>query len=309
MRHKLKMLAGSKYRHSDFDTLIGVQERAVERIAKAQELSPLETADQEDAVADWLDGHGISDGWELAPVFVQAGLDEEWLEHVAAAVDAEQLESAVRWLNYTVETELLMNEIEDSTSRVSGLVNAARQYSQLDRAPFQVVDIHELLDSTLQMLAGKIGPGVTVVRDFDHSLPRVPAYPGELNQVWTNLIDNAVAAMDGSGTLTVRTSQERGRLVVDFGDTGPGVPDEIRQRIFEPFFTTKPVGQGTGLGLDISWRIVVNKHHGDLEVESRPGDTRFRVRLPLTAIAEPGDGDGAAGTGPGPAETSEESAS
>jgi signal transduction histidine kinase len=283
MRHKLKILAGGPYRQSDLDTLIGVQERAVERIAKAQELSPMEAADQEDAVADWLDSHDIAGGWDLAPVFVQAGLDEEWLEQVAAAVDAELLESAVRWLNYTVETELLMNEIEDSTSRVSGLVNAARQYSQLDRAPFQVVDIHELLDSTLQMLAGKIGPEVTVVKEFDHTLPKIPAYPGELNQVWTNLIDNAVAAMEGVGTLTVRTSRDHGRLVVDFQDTGPGVPDEIRQRIFEPFFTTKPVGQGTGLGLDISWRIVVNKHHGDLDVESEPGNTRFRVRLPLTA--------------------------
>ncbi|MGW5355433.1 ATP-binding protein [Streptomyces sp. NPDC004031] len=283
MRSKLKVLAGGPYRQSDLETLIQVQERAVERIAKAQELSPLETSDQEDAVADWLDAHGIRGGWDLAPVFVQAGLDEEWLEQVAAAVDAELLESAVRWLNYTVETELLMNEIEDSTTRVSGLVNAARQYSQLDRAPFQVVDIHELLDSTLQMLAGKIGPEVRVVREFDHSLPRIPAYPGELNQVWTNLIDNAVSAMDGSGTLTVRTSRDHGRLVVDFLDTGPGVPAEIRQRIFEPFFTTKPVGQGTGLGLDISWRIVVNKHHGDLDVESEPGNTRFRVRLPLTA--------------------------
>ncbi|WP_043181893.1 ATP-binding protein [Streptomyces sp. NRRL F-5123] len=283
MRHKLKVLAGGPYRQSDLDTLIQVQERAVERITKAQELSPLETSDQEDAVADWLDAHGIGGGWDLAPVFVQAGLDEEWLEQVAAAVDAELLESAVRWLNYTVETELLMNEIEDSTTRVSGLVNAARQYSQLDRAPFQVVDIHELLDSTLQMLTGKIGPEVRVVREFDHSLPRIPAYPGELNQVWTNLIDNAVSAMDGSGTLTVRTSRDHGRLVVDFLDTGPGVPAEIRQRIFEPFFTTKPVGQGTGLGLDISWRIVVNKHHGDLDVESEPGNTRFRVRLPLTA--------------------------
>jgi signal transduction histidine kinase len=283
MRHKLKVLTGGPYRQSDLDTLIGVQERAVERIAKAQELSPMEASDQEDAVADWLDDHGISGGWDLAPVFVQAGLDEEWLDQVAAAVDAELLESAVRWLNYTVETELLMNEIEDSTSRVSGLVNAARQYSQLDRAPFQVVDIHELLDSTLQMLAGKIGPEVAVVREFDHTLPKIPAYPGELNQVWTNLIDNAVAAMDGVGTLTVRTSRDHGRLVVDFQDTGPGVPEEIRQRIFEPFFTTKPVGQGTGLGLDISWRIVVNKHHGDLSVESEPGNTRFRVRLPLTA--------------------------
>ncbi|MFI1095296.1 ATP-binding protein [Streptomyces sp. NPDC020917] len=283
MRHKLKILAGGPYRQADLDALVGIQERAAERVAKAEELSPLEASDQEDAVADWLDDHGISGGWDLAPVFVQAGLDEEWLDQVAAAVDSELLESALRWLNYTVETELLMTEIEDSTTRISGLVNAARQYSQLDRAPYQVVDIHELLASTLQMLAGKIGDGVKVVKEFDQTLPRIPAYPGELNQVWTNLIDNAVSAMDGSGTLTVRTWREHGRLAVEFRDNGPGVPEEIRERIFEPFFTTKPVGQGTGLGLDISWRIVVNKHHGDLQVESQPGDTRFRVLLPLTA--------------------------
>lgn len=283
MRHKLKILAGGPYRQADLDALVGIQERAAERVAKAEELSPLEASDQEDAVADWLDGHGIAGGWDLAPVFVQAGLDEEWLDQVAAAVDSELLESALRWLNYTVETELLMTEIEDSTTRISGLVNAARQYSQLDRAPYQVVDIHELLASTLQMLAGKIGDGVKVVKEFDQTLPRIPAYPGELNQVWTNLIDNAVSAMEGSGTLTVRTWREHGRLAVEFRDTGPGVPPEIRERIFEPFFTTKPVGQGTGLGLDISWRIVVNKHHGDLQVESQPGDTRFRVLLPLTA--------------------------
>jgi signal transduction histidine kinase len=285
MRHKLKILAGGPYRQADLDTLVSVQERAAERVAKAETLSPMDASDREDAVADWLDGHGIAGGWDLAPAFVQAGLDEEWLDQVAAAVDGAVLESAVRWLNYTVETELLMNEIEDSTTRISGLVNAARQYSQLDRAPFQVVDVHELLDSTLQMLGAKFGPTVTVVRDFDHTLPRIPAYPGELNQVWTNLIDNAVSAMDGDGTLTVRTWRDHGKLVVEFRDTGPGVPPEITQRIFEPFFTTKPVGQGTGLGLDISWRIVVNKHHGDLEVESEPGDTRFRVRLPITAAA------------------------
>jgi signal transduction histidine kinase len=290
MRHKLKILTGGPYRQADLDTLVSVQERAAERVAKAQQLTPLETSDQEDAVADWLEDHGIGGGWDLAPAFVQAGLDEEWLDQVAAAVDGEVLESAVRWLNYTVETELLMNEIEDSTSRISGLVGAARQYSQLDRAPYQVVDVHELLDSTLQMLAGKIGPEVTVVREFDHTLPRIPAYPGELNQVWTNLIDNAVSAMDGSGTLTVRTSRDHGRLVVDFLDTGPGVPPEIQERIFEPFFTTKPVGRGTGLGLDISWRIVVNKHHGDLQVESVPGDTRFRVRLPVAAEPAPDAG-------------------
>ncbi len=196
------------------------------------------------------------------------------------------LQAAVGWLNYTVETELLMTEIEDSTTRISHLVGAAKQYSQLDRAPYQVVDVHELLDSTLLMLSGKMGSRVKVVKDYDRSLPRIPAYPAELNQVWTNLIDNAVSAINsagGEGTLTVRTAQVHDRLLVEFGDTGTGVPAEIRGRIFDPFFTTKPVGEGTGLGLDISWRIVVNKHHGDLKVESVPGDTRFQVLLPLTA--------------------------
>ncbi|GGZ99989.1 hypothetical protein GCM10010344_79470 [Streptomyces bluensis] len=146
--------------------------------------------------------------------------------------------------------------------------------------------MHELLDSTLLMLSGKIGPQVKVVKEYDRSVPRIPAYPAELNQVWTNLIDNAVFAIKsagGEGTLTVRTALVHDRLLVEFRDTGPGVPAEIRGRIFDPFFTTKPVGEGFGLGLDISWRIVVNKHHGDLKVESVPGDTRFQVLLPLTA--------------------------
>jgi signal transduction histidine kinase len=283
MRHKLGTIAAGPYDRATLETLIGLQEEAVERVAKAPVRTPIEVTDLEDAVADWLDDHGITGGWDLAPTFVQAGLDTGWLDHVAAAVDDGTLEGAVRWLNYTIETELLMNEIEDSTSRVSGLVAAAKQYSQMDRAPYQVVDVHELLDSTLVTLAGKIGAGVAVVKDYDRSLPAIPAYAGELNQVWTNLIDNAVAAMDGHGTLTVRTALDRDRFLVELRDTGTGVPPEIRERIFEPFFTTKPVGEGTGLGLDISWRIIVNKHHGDLRVESVPGDTRFQVRLPLVA--------------------------
>jgi signal transduction histidine kinase len=141
------------------------------------------------------------------------------------------------------------------------------------------------------MLSRKIGDGITVVKNYDRSLPAVPAYAAELNQVWTNLIDNAVSAMAGSGTLTVRTARDADRVLVEIGDTGPGVPEEIRSRIFEPFFTTKPVGEGTGLGLDISWRIVVDKHHGDLSVISSPGDTRFQVRLPLTASEPAAGGD------------------
>jgi len=283
MRHKLGMIAGGKWDRTTLETLIRLQEEAAERVPKALALAPMEASDREDEISDWLDDHGVRDGWELGPTFVAAGLDVAWLDHVAVTVEPEILESALRWLYYTVETELLMNEIEDSTTRVSTLVGAAKQYSQLDRAPYQVVDVHELLDSTLLMLSGKFPPGITVVKDYYAGLPHIPAFAGELNQVWTNLIDNAVSAMGGSGTLTVRTGMDRDQVFVEFGDTGPGVPPEIRERIFEPFFTTKPVGEGTGLGLDITWRIVVNKHHGELTLESSPGDTRFRVRLPVTA--------------------------
>ena len=285
MRSKLRMIAAGPYDRSALEALVRLQEDAAERVSKAPTLSPLEATDREDTIGDWLESHGISGGWEIAANFVQAGLDIDWLEQVAATVGGQTCEGAMRWLNYTVETELLMNEIEDSTNRISVLVGAARQYSQLDRAPYRVIDVHELLDSTLLMLGRKLD-GITVVKDYDRSLPEIPVYAAELNQVWTNLIDNAVQAMDGHGTLTVRTALDRDQLLVEIGDTGPGVPPEIRERIFEPFFTTKPVGEGTGLGLDISWRVVVNKHHGDLQVESVPGDTRFRVHLPLTAPAD-----------------------
>ncbi|MFF7475268.1 ATP-binding protein [Streptomyces sp. NPDC008092] len=289
MRHKLAIIAGGPFSREQLSGLIEIQERTAERVAKASSLSPLEAADREDELTDWLEDHGIDHGWELAPTFVQAGLDVDWLEQVAAAVDEEILPNSVGWLNYTIETELLMNEIEDSTTRISNLVDAAKQYSQLDRAPYREVDVHELLDSTLLMLSGKIGQGIRVVKEYDRTVPPVPAYPAELNQVWTNLIDNAVCAMKdggegaGHGTLTVRTALDHEQLLVEFRDTGSGIAPEIKSRIFDPFFTTKPVGQGTGLGLDISWRIVVNKHHGTMRVESEPGDTRFQVLLPLTA--------------------------
>ena len=283
MRGGLAALAGSGRDAPYLLQLVRLQEDAVGRAAKAGPLSPIEAADAEDAVAGWLDAHDIAGSWDLAPSFAQAGLDTGWLEQVAAAAVGQSgaLDGAVRWLCDTVETELLMTEISDSVARISALVGATRQYSQLDRAPYQVVDIHELLDSTLIMLHGTFGPGISVVKDYDRSLPRIAGYPAELNQVWTNLIDNAVAAMAGTGTLTIRTAADQDRLLVEFADTGPGIPDQIKDRIFEPFFTTKPVGQGTGLGLDISWRIIVSRHHGDLKVQSAPGDTRFRIWLPL----------------------------
>lgn len=223
MRHKLGAIAAGPYARDTLETLIEIQERTAERVAKATPLSPLEASDREDSLGDWLEDHDIAGGWQLAPTFVQAGLDTDWLDQVAAAVDEETLEGAVRWLNYTVETELLMTEIEESTTRISHLVDAAKQYSQIDRAPYQVVDVHELLDSTLLMLAGKLGSGIKVTKEYDRTAPRIPAYPGELNQVWTNLIDNAASAMEGEGTLTVRTAHDHDQLLVEFRDTGPGV--------------------------------------------------------------------------------------
>ncbi|MET0236401.1 MAG: ATP-binding protein [Kibdelosporangium sp.] len=280
MRHKLAMLASGAIDPEALPGLVKLQESAVERVAKAPKLGPMETSDREDELSDWLDEHGVRGGWDLAPVLVAGGLDVEWLDQALSLCPTTATEPAVRWICYTVETETLMNEIEDATTRVSTLVGAAKQYSQMDRAPFQVSDVHELLDSTLVMLGSKLG-GIHVVKDYDHSLPLLPAYAGELNQVWTNLIDNAIGAMGGTGTLTVRTFRHDSFLGVEIGDTGSGIPPEVKDRIFEPFFTTKAVGQGTGLGLDITWRIVVNKHHGDVRVESEPGDTRFQVRLPL----------------------------
>jgi signal transduction histidine kinase len=280
MRHKLKMIAGGKWNPADLQALIELQQRAAERVAKAPQLDPLEASDREDEVTDWLEDHGCSEAWQLAPVFVQGGMYADWLDQVADTVGPDMLEPALRWLNYTVETELLMNEIEDATTRVSTLVGAAKQYSQLDRAPFQVVDVHDLLASTLLMMSAKL-KGITVDKRFDKTLPKIPAYAAELNQVWTNLIENAAQAMAGTGTLTIRTARDGDCVLVEIGDTGPGISPAIRERIFEPFFTTKPVGQGTGLGLDIAWRIVVKKHHGDIRVESVPGDTRFQVTLPI----------------------------
>jgi signal transduction histidine kinase len=285
MRAKLAMIADGKIAGDQLKKLVMAQDEFVKKVRYAPALSPLEATDREDELSDWLDDHGIGGSWDLAPVFVAGGLGVEDLEAVDAAAGETTLEGAIRWLAYTVETESLLREILDATTRISDLVLAAKQYSQLDRAPHRFIDVHEGLDATLVMFGRKLGDeaGVGIVKEYDRTLPLIPAYPAELNQVWTNIIDNAIDAMGGSGTLTVRTGRVDDDCVfVEIGDTGPGIPPDVRQRIFEPFFTTKPVGRGTGLGLDVSYRVVVNRHRGDITVTSEPGNTRFRVRLPIT---------------------------
>jgi signal transduction histidine kinase len=284
MRAKLAMIADGKVANDQLKKLVMAQDEFVKKVRNAPTLSAIEASDREDELGDWLDDHGIDGSWDLAPVFVAGGLGVEDMEAVHTATNETTLEGAIRWLAYTVETESLLREILDATTRISNLVLAAKQYSQMDRAPHRFIDVHEGLDATLVMFGRKLGEakGIEIVKDYDRSLPLIPAYPAELNQVWTNIIDNAIDAMDGSGTLTVRTALADECVLVEIGDTGPGIPPEVRKRIFEPFFTTKPVGRGTGLGLDVSYRVIVTRHHGDLAVDSQPGDTRFRVRLPIT---------------------------
>jgi signal transduction histidine kinase len=289
MRHKLASLADGRLNADDLIRLASLQEEAVELLAKAPKRTPMEASDAEDEVGEWLDDHQVHAGWELAGTLSAAGIGPAWLDRVLTEVPAGHLEGGLRWISYTLDTEMLMREIEDSTHRISSLIGAAKQYSQLDRAAHQDIDVRDGLDSTLVMLSGKFkGGGITVVKDYAEGLPDVPAYPAELNQVWTNLIDNAIAAMGGvhgHGTLTLRTSLDGDHVLVEICDTGEGVPPENIKRVFEPFFTTKPVGEGTGLGLDISYRIIVQRHRGDLRVQSQPGDTRFKVFLPLTEPA------------------------
>ncbi|GAA0453886.1 histidine kinase [Paractinoplanes deccanensis] len=286
MRHKLGMLAAGKVAPDRLVELVALQEDVIERAAKAPTLTAMQVADREDELGDWMDERNVTGAWDLAAVFAQGGLDLDCLNDMEARVGSpELLDQAIHWIGYALETEQLMTDIEDATSRVSSLVASAKQYSQMDRAAHQWIDVHTGLDSTLVMLNHKIGTGVKVVKDYDRSLPQIPAHPAELNQVWTNLIDNAVQAMNGAGTLTIKTYREDDHVIVSVGDTGPGVPDALKKRVFEPFFTTKPVGEGTGLGLDISYRIVVNGHGGDIRLESKPGDTKFTVRLPLNEPA------------------------
>ena len=260
--------------------LLALSAEAVERAQTAPTLSTLDAGDLEDTLAGRLEDAGIADAWELAPVLASAGLDEAWLQRVLTN-SGNVAADAVRWLAAGIDLENLVGEIRTSAGRISELVSAMKDYTHLDKGPFQTIDVHDGIESTLVILKHKLKKGVQVVREYDRSLPKICAQAGELNQVWTNLIANAVEAMGGKGTLTIRTSRERDCIVVEIADTGSGISPDIQRRIFDPFFTTKDVGEGTGLGLDISYRIVVRRHHGDIRVESQPGDTRFTVWLPI----------------------------
>src|SRR5919112_1637283 len=243
----------------------GLPEEVAQRTAAS--LDPLEVSDLEDELAMWLEDRSVEEGWEISSTLAGAGLDTAWLEGLADRVPQEALGGVLGWLRATMAGDELLREIEGGSARISELVGAIKTFTHMDKASSRKVDVHAGLNSTLIMLGHK------------------------LKQVWTNLLDNAIDAVDGRGRITVRTASEDGRVLVEVSDDGPGIPDDVRERIFEPFYTTKDVGEGTGLGLDISYRVIVEDHKGDIRVLSEPGDTRFQVRLPVN---EPGDAEKAA---------------
>ena len=280
LQQNMLSLRGKHFSAHHRQLLGELQQQAIEAQCKSH-LSPLEQSDREDELADWLESLGVKDAWELSPSFVNAGIEKSQLENLAAEMEAEAFTEALIWLEATLTMNGLVNEVEQSTSRISDLVGAIKNYSYLDRGEVQQVDLHEGLDNTLKILHHKLKYGVTVNQEYSPDIPMMSVYGGELNQVWTNLIDNAIDAMDGKGELTIRTSMENNCVLVEIIDNGSGIPQELQPRIFEPFFTSKGVGKGSGLGLDISRRIIVQKHKGNLRFESQPGKTNFQVRIPV----------------------------
>lgn len=242
---------------------------------------PLAQADREERVTAWLEARHVPDAWKISPAIADAGVDIPRLESLAAQVGDDVLSDALTRIASILTISRLIREIEVSTKRISELVRAVKEYSYMDQAAMQEIDLHQGLENTFTILHHRLKGGINVVREYGEDLPRICAFGGELNQIWTNLISNAIEAMQGKGELRVRTARDLDRVLVEIRDDGPGIPPEVLPHIFDPFFTTKGVGEGTGLGLDTVCRIIRN-HHGEIRVTSHPGDTRFQVYLPIT---------------------------
>jgi signal transduction histidine kinase len=273
--------------------LAELQDLALDRQENAEPLDPIVQSEQEEALTARLEAMGVVEPWRLAPAFVEAGLDVQWLGDLAAAVRPEAFCNALFATAAALSAGALIQQMDNSAHRISELVMAMKTYTYMDQAPVQVVDLRTGIDSTLTLLHHQLR-SIAVIRDYDENLPCVPAHGRELNQVWTEIIENAIDSIhsrkadepaelhDGKiGHLEIRTSREGDYALVEIADDGTGIPKELQSRIFEPFFTTKEVGGGAGLGLDIVYRTVVMLHKGDVSLDSRPGRTCFKVRLPL----------------------------
>ncbi|MCU1265880.1 MAG: cyclic nucleotide-binding protein [Acidobacteria bacterium] len=263
------------------DAIRSFEDVALEHTATTVQLNSLEQSDREDLVATWLEDHGMADPWKLSGNLVEAGIDAAGLQRISDVLEQGTFTDVLARVNAQLAAAKLASEIKAATTRISELVGAIKEYSYMDQASMQEVDVHKGLESTLLILKYKLKrKSIVVTREYAEELPRIKAYGSELNLVWTNLIVNAVDAMSEGGLLKIRTRKEPTDILVEIRDNGSGIPENLKSKIFEPFFTTKPVGDGTGLGLDTVARIV-RKHRGNIRFESKPGDTCFQVRLPL----------------------------
>jgi signal transduction histidine kinase len=274
-------LANSGLAPAQVRAALELRSRAVASSAAAAKHSPIETGRQEEVIGAWLEEHKVANVWDLASTFVAADLDLPWLETAAHVVGADGLSAVLNWIGDTLLAAAVLDEIDDATARISQLVSAVKDYSYVDRSVDQEIDVHEGIEKTLVILRHKLRMGIEVVRDYDETLPHIWGDGSELNQVWTNLIDNAIDAMDGHGRVRIRTRHDERAVLVEIADQGQGIPPDLASRIFDPFFTTKEVGKGSGLGLDIVRRIVIDRYGGEVTFDSTPGETRFLVRLPL----------------------------
>jgi signal transduction histidine kinase len=267
------------------EVLLELGRFAKTRAEQPDHLNPLERSDRENEIENWLEERGIDHAWELAPTLVSLGYDPGQLEPISETFLGESFPTVIHWIDCTYTIHRLLAEISHGSSRISEIVKALKSYTYMDQAPIQMVNIHEGLDNTLIILQNKLKTGVTVHRNYAGDLPHIQAHGSELNQVWTNIIDNAIAAMKGQGELTLRTFAENQWVVVEIEDNGPGIPEAAIPKLFDPFFTTKPPGEGTGLGLYISHNIISQKHKGKIVITSSPGRTCFKIKLPITLEA------------------------
>jgi signal transduction histidine kinase len=281
LTHQIERVALQEGKTEWLDSFI---QEAARRFESPLRLDALERIDLVDQLQAWLESSGIESAWELAPAMVNFGWDRESLENLRSNLSPALFSLSVQWLSTGCLMIGLLSEVLQTTERISQIVRAVKSYTYLDQAPLLEVDVHEGLENTLVIMQHKLKKGITVKREYAPDLPHIEAYASELNQVWTNIIDNAVDAMNGKGEIKIKTYAEDHRVIVEIADNGPGIPREIQSRIFEPFFTTKAPGQGTGLGLHISHDIIANRHHGQLLVESKPGETKFKIILPVNLV-------------------------
>ena len=262
-------------------TLLTIDHRAQEKAKKPDYVDALTRSDHEAAWEGWLADREVANPWVAAPTLVSLGYSQKELTELLEDFGGSHLAAVLEWLDCSATVYSLTEEIGHGTQRISEIVRALKSYTYLDQAPRQTVNVHDGLDNTLIILRSKLQAGVSIQRQYAPDLPLIDAYGSELNQVWTNLIDNSIDAMGGKGEIQLRTRREGEWVVIDIQDNGPGIPASIQAKIFDPFFTTKAPGQGTGMGLNISHSIIVQRHKGRIDVHSEPGQTRFEVRLPL----------------------------